>query len=251
MPQSAKSNELVANRLLAALPGKEYQRLRPHLKMVPLSFGEVLYEPRDVIRHVYFPNQGIVSLLSTVEERSTLEVGVVGNEGMVGISVFLGNGVSLNRAIVQGAGTAMRMKAESLGTHVKLDGSLPDLLRLYTHSLLAQISQTAVCNRFHTVDVRLARWLLMTHDRLRSDEFRLTQEFLSDMLGVRREGVTNAARTLQQEKLIRYVRGQITILDRAGLQAASCKCYEIVKLNGLAESAKRRSHSGNHQDGWR
>src|SRR4030095_11716717 len=135
MPQSAKSHEPVGNRLLAALPGKEYQRLRPHLKMVALSFGEVLYEPGEVIRHVYFPNQGIVSLLSTVEERSTLEVGVVGNEGMVGISVFLGKSVSLNRAIVQGEGTAMRMKLESLCNHVKRDGSLPDLLRRYTHSL--------------------------------------------------------------------------------------------------------------------
>jgi CRP-like cAMP-binding protein len=199
--------------------------------MVSLSFGEVLYESGELIRHVYFPNQGIVSLLSTVEERSTLEVGVVGNEGMVGISVFLGKAVSLNRAIVQGAGTAMKMKAESLCNHVRRDGSLPDLLRRYTHFLLAQVSQTAVCNRFHTVEARLARWLLMTHDRLRSDEFRLTQEFLSDMLGVRREGVTSAARTLQQEKLICYVRGKITILNRAGLQSASCKCYEIVKLD--------------------
>jgi CRP-like cAMP-binding protein len=240
MPQSAKLHEPVANLLLAALPGKEYQRLQPHLKMVTLSFGEVLYESRELIRHVYFPNQGIVSLLSTVEERSTLEVGVVGNEGMVGISVFLEKDVSLNRTIVQGAGTAMRMKAKSLRNHVGQEGKLPELLRRYTHSLLAQISQSAVCNRFHTVDARLARWLLMTHDRLKSDEFRLTQEFLSDMLGVRREGVTQAARALQQKELIRYVRGQITILSRVGLQAASCKCYEIVKLNGSAESAKRK-----------
>ncbi len=174
-------------------------------------------------------------------------MGVVGNEGMVGVSVFLGAGASLNRALVQGAGTAMKMKADALRQHVGHEGRLPDLLRHYPHSLLAQISQTAACNRFHTVNTRLARWLLLTHDRLQSDEFRLTQEFLSDMLGVRREGVTNAARALQQEKLISYVRGQITILDRAGLQAASCTCYEIVRLQASAENSKRRSRSGRHR----
>jgi CRP-like cAMP-binding protein len=240
MPRSIKVREPVANRLLAALPGKEYRRLRSHLEEVTLPFGDILYEPGEIIRHVYFPNHGIVSLLSIVEERSTLEVGVVGNEGMVGVSVFLGASASLNRALVQGAGTAMKMKAEALHKHVRKAGSLGGLLLRYTHSLLAQISQTAACNRFHKVDARLARWLLMTRDRLQSDEFRLTQEFLSDMLGVRREGVTSAARALQQEKLIRYVRGQITILNRAGLQAASCRCYEIVKLDVLSETAKRR-----------
>jgi CRP-like cAMP-binding protein len=237
MPRSAKTREPVYNRLLAALPGKEYQRLRPHLETFTLSFGDILYEPSEIIQHVYFPNNGIVSLLSMVEERSTLEVGVVGNEGMVGIPVFLGASTSHNRALVQGGGTAMRMKAESLRNQVKQAGALPDLLLRYTHSLLGQISQAAACNRFHTVNARLARWLLMTYDRVRSDEFRLTQEFLSHMLGVRREGVTGAARALQQKKLIRYVRGQITILNRAGLEAASCKCYKIVKLEVMAGKA--------------
>lgn len=239
MPRSAKPREPVDNRLLAALPGGEYQRLKPYLEPVTLPFGEILYEPGDTLRHVYFPTQGIISLLSMVEERSTLEVGVVGKEGMVGISVFLGASTSLNRALVQGAGTALMMKAGALRKHVGHEGPLPDLLRLYTHSLLAQVSQTAACNRFHAVDARLARWLLMTQDRMQTDEFRLTQEFLSDMLGVRREGVTGAARALQQKELIGYVRGQITVLDRTGLEAASCICYELVRVNGLAKKAKR------------
>jgi CRP-like cAMP-binding protein len=207
MPRSAKLREPVANRLLAALTSQEYQRLRPYLESFTLTFGDILYEPGQIIRHVYFPNNGIISLLSMVEERSTLEVGLVGNEGMVGISIFLGSPDSLNRALVQGAGTAMRMTAQAFRKHIGHNGQLPDMLRRYTNSLLAQISQTAACNRFHKVDARLARWLLMTHDRLGSDEFRLTQKFLSDMLGVRREGVTIAARALQHAKLIRYVRG--------------------------------------------
>jgi CRP-like cAMP-binding protein len=240
MLRSTKTFEPVANRLLAALPGKEYQRLRPHLEEGALSFGEVLYESGEIIRRVYFPNHGIVSLLSMVEERSTLEVGVVGSEGMVGISVFLGAQASPNQALVQGAGAAMSMKADAMRKHVGHEGPLPDLLRRYANSLLAQISQTAACNRFHAVEARLARWLLMTHDRIRSNEFRLTQEFLSHMLGVRREGVTNAARALQQMNLISYVRGQLTILDRAGLEARSCGCYEIVKLDVFAKADKRR-----------
>jgi CRP-like cAMP-binding protein len=240
MAKSRINPDPVANRLLAALSDKEYQQLRPHLKHVDLSFGEILYEPGEIIRHVYFPNHGIISLLSMVEERSTLEVGIVGNEGMVGIPVFLGAAVSLNRALVQGAGTAMKMKADAMRKHVGHEGLLADLLRHYIHSLLAQISQTAACNRFHMVEARLARWLLLTHDRLQSNEFRLTQQFLSDMLGVRREGVTNAARALQQGNLISYVRGQITILNRGGLEAASCKCYEIVKLEVRARAARKR-----------
>jgi CRP-like cAMP-binding protein len=240
MPISMPIREPVSNRLLAGLPGKEYQRLQPYLEQVTLTFGEILYEQGEIIRDVYFPNHGIISLLSMVEERSTLEVGIVGNEGMVGIPVFLGAAASLNRALVQGAGTALKMKADAMRTHIGHEGLLPDMLRHYTHSLLAQISQTAACNRFHRVEARLARWLLLTHDRLQSNKFRLTQQFLSDMLGVRREGVTNAARALQRGRLISYVRGQITILNRAGLEAASCKCYEIVKLDGLAKTVKKR-----------
>ncbi len=230
MSQSANSGKPVTNQLLAALSRREYERLRPHLEEFTLSFGEILYEAGHPIRHIYFPEQGIVSLLSMVEQHSTLEVGIVGNEGMVGLPIFLGVSNSLNQALVQGAGRALKMTAQAFRKHIGYSGPLPDLLRPYTHSLLAQIAQTAACNRFHNVDARLARWLLMTHDRLESDKFQLTQKFLSDMLGVRREGVTTAAGALQQKKLIHYVRGRITILNRTGLEAESCTCYEIVKL---------------------
>lgn len=178
----------IENRLLRALPIKEYKRLAAHLEQVPLTFAKVLYEPGDTIEYVYFPNYGIVSLLSTVEDRSTLEIGVIGNEAMVGISVLLGVKRSPNRALVQGEGSAMRMKAAALRKAMNGDGSLQRLLYRSTHALMTQISQSAACNRFHTVEARLARWLLMTHDRMGTEEFRLTQQFLSDMLGVRRVG---------------------------------------------------------------
>jgi CRP-like cAMP-binding protein len=230
MSQSIKSHEPITNHLLAALTPQEYQKIRAHLEEFTFTFGEILYEPGQQISHVYFPNSGVVSLLSMVEERSTLEIGLVGNEGMVGLPVFLGASASPCRALVQGAGNGWRMKTEALRNCVKQVRRLSGLLLRYTHSLLTQISQAVVCNRFHTVHARLARWLLMTYDRLETAEFRMTQEFLSNLLGVRREGVTEAAGNLQKQKLIRYVRGQITILDQAGLEAAACHCYAIVKL---------------------
>jgi CRP-like cAMP-binding protein len=217
------------NRLLAALPLKEQEHLLLNMEQVALPFAKVLYEPGDVIRHVYFPNNAIISLLSTVEDRSTLEVGLVGDEGMAGISVFLGVKRSRNRALVQGAGTAMRMKAGLFRRESNHGGKLQTLLLRYTQALLTQVSQVAACNRFHLVDARLARWLLMTHDRTRSNEFRVTQEFLSNMLGVRREGVNKAAGALQRDGLISYSRGLLTILNRAGLERVSCKCYVIIK----------------------
>ncbi|HEX8176458.1 MAG TPA: Crp/Fnr family transcriptional regulator [Pyrinomonadaceae bacterium] len=217
------------NRLLAALPKTEYQRLLPQLETFPLAFGDVLYEAGDTINYVYFPEDGIISLLSIVESRKVLEVGIVGNEGVAGVAAILGVRVSLNRGLVQSAGTALRMKATVLQREFKRDGALQKSLHRYLHALLTQISQSAVCNRFHTVDARLARWLLMTHDRVNSDEFRLTQEFLSHMLGVRREGVSKAAGALQKQGFINYSRGYITVLDRRGLEAASCKCYRIIK----------------------
>jgi len=228
---SKKSNQPVANRLLAALPKKEYQQLLADSETVPLKFGDVLFEPGDDIRHVYFPNEGMISLLSAVGEGEHVEVGIVGREGMAGLPVFMGVSKSRNRALVQGEGSALRMTAAALRKVLSNghDSTLQKLLHRYTHSLLTQISQSAACNRFHVVNERLARWLLMTHDRIEGDEFRLTQEFLSQMLGVRREGVTLAAGVLQKQKLIRYSRGQIKILDRAGLEAASCKCYEVVR----------------------
>lgn len=222
----------IANRLLAALPKKDYRRLLPELEQVVMPFAKVIHEPGDTIRHVYFPNDSIVSLLSVVAKRSSLEVGIIGNDGMAGITVFLGVGTSRYRALVQGAGTAMRMKASTLRKEAERVGPLRRLLQLYTHSLLSQISQTAACNRFHPVDERLARWMLMTRDRLHSDEFRLTQEFMSHMLGVRREGVNKAAGSLQRNKLISYSRGHIILLDRAGLEAVACECYLLVKEDG-------------------
>jgi CRP-like cAMP-binding protein len=229
MPLNAKPRAPAANRLLAALPQKEYQRLLPELEQVTLPFAEVLYEPGARISHVYFPNESIVSLLAEVTERSPLEVGLIGSEGMAGISVFMGVDTSPYRAIVQGAGTALRMKAAVLRKETDHTGPLHSLLHLYAHSLLTQVSRSAACNRFHAVDARLARWLLMTGDRLGTNEFRLTQDFISNMLGVRREGVNKAAGALQKDGLITYSRGRIQILDRPGLGAVACECYRIIK----------------------
>ena len=217
------------NRLLATLPQSEYKRLLPKLKTVSLVLGEVLYQPGDVIKYVYFPNDSIISLISELSETSWLEVGMVGNEGMAGLAVFMGVKSSSTRALVQGAGTAMRMSSAAVRTEANQLGSLHHVLHRYSHSLLAQVSQSSACNRFHMVDARLARWLLMTNDRLAAQEFPLTQEFLSSMLGVRREGVSKAAGALQAGKLIRYSRGVITILNRRGLEAKSCQCYAIIK----------------------
>ena len=217
------------NRLLAALPKKEYKRLLPELKTVNLVLGEVLYQPGEVIKYVYFPNDSIISLISELSERSWLEVGMVGNEGMAGLAVFMGVGSSSTHALVQGSGTAMRMSSAAVRTEANRLGSLHELLHRCSHSLMAQVAQSSACNRFHMVEARLARWLLMTNDRLAAKEFPLTQEFLSNMLGVRREGVSKAAGALQAGKLIRYSRGIITILNRPGLKAKSCNCYAIIK----------------------
>jgi CRP-like cAMP-binding protein len=225
----AEKDRPLKNRLLAALPKKEYQRLLPELESVSLGFGDIIFESGDRLRHVYFPNDSIISLLSAVEDREHLEVGMVGNDGMAGLHVFMGVARSRTHGLVQGGGSAMRMKATTLCRETDSVGSLHRLLNRYTHSLLTQFSQSAACNRFHSVNVRLARWLLMTHDRIAGDEFRLTQEFLSHMLGVRREQVTRSASALQKQKLISYSRGLIRILDRAGLEAISCKCYRVVR----------------------
>lgn len=228
----SKTNILRApptNRLLAALPKDEYQRLLPKLKPVPLVFREVIYESGDLIRNVYFPTSGIISLLAAVEDRATLEVGIVGREGMVGLPAFMGVKASGNRAVVQGTGEAMTMKVSAFRSECENGGSFPRLLRRYAHSRLTQIAQGAACNRFHPIDARLARWLLMTRDRMGTDEFQLTQEFLSNMLGVRREGVNKAAGALQQQHLISYSRGNLLILDRTGLEKIACHCYEIIR----------------------
>jgi CRP-like cAMP-binding protein len=219
----------VANNLLAALPRKDRQRLLASLVPVALTFGEILYEPGKAIRYVYFPNDSVVSLLTLVEGHRALEVGLVGCEGMVGIPLALGINVSPVRALVQGTGTAMRMSATRFRKEFHNSVPLQRALYRFTHVLMAQVTQTAACNRFHFIEARLARWLLMTRDRVLSNQFRLTQEFLSHMLGVRRVGVTKAAGALQQRKLINYSRGNISILDRKGLEAAACRCYQIVK----------------------
>jgi CRP-like cAMP-binding protein len=235
------ANRKVANSLLAALSGKNYQRLLPGLEPVTLNFGDVLYETGQKMQHVYFPDNSLVSLLTVVNGRMALEVGMVGREGMVGIPLALGTDVSPVRALVQGAGTAMRMKSARFSREIRKSPQLQHEVYGYANALMAQVSQTAACNRFHVVEARLARWLLMTRDRMRSREFRLTQEFLSHMLGVRRVGVTHAARALQDRKLIDYSRGKISILDDKGLEAAACECYALVnaKTNGADTRAGR------------
>ncbi len=226
-----KRNNLTENRLLTTLSPKEFREILPDMERVSLPLAQVLYNCGDTIRHVYFPLDSLISLLSAVDNRSTLEVGVVGNEGMTGIGIFLGVKASRFQAIVQGAGDALRMKTSDLRRHSEDNYRLKSLLQLYTHALMTQISQSAVCNRFHTVEARLARWLLATRDRLAKNEFQLTQEFLSNMLGVRREMVNKAAGTLQKRGLITHVRGVLTILDNTGLEAASCDCYEEIKAD--------------------
>ena len=222
-------NTTPVNRLLAALPAEEFQLLLPKLEEIPLIYTKTLYEPDEIINHVYFPESGIVSLLAAIEKSATLEVGLVGSEGVVGLPVFLGVEVSRNLAIVQGAGTAMRISTADFKAACKVQSALTGLLQRYTHSLLTQISQSAVCYRFHSVEARLARWLLMTADRMRSDEFQITQKFLSNMLGVRREAVNKAAGILQKRQLISYHRGGLKILDRAALESVACVCYGIIK----------------------
>jgi CRP-like cAMP-binding protein len=219
----------VANSLLAALSDEDYQSLLGELEAVTLISGDVLYEPGERIRHVYFPNDGQISLLMVMADRKALEVALVGREGMVGIPLALGAEASPVRALVQGSGSALRMKAASF--HAAFGRLLPlqhELYR-YAYAKLIQARQTAACNRFHQVEARLARWLMLTRDRVRSDQFHLTHEFLADTLGIRRVGVTNAASSLQRRKLISYRRGKIHILDRKGLNAASCGCYEIIR----------------------
>ena len=217
-----------ANGVLRSLSPPVSQRLLAQCRPVNLTYGEVLAEFGDEIKHVYFLNSGIVSLLAPVDGHASVEVGLIGREGMTGISLLLGVGVSPVRVLVQGTGSAMRMKAAAFRTALKRDPTLTHSLNRYLYTFIAQVAQTAACNRHHAISARLARWLLMTHDRMATDEFYLTQAFLAHMLGVRRVGVTAAAGLLQKKKLIRYRRGHITILNRAGLERASCRCYRTV-----------------------
>ncbi len=225
----ARPNEPVENRLLAALPGDEYQHLLPRLQQVSFSLGEVVYEFGGHLDYVFFPTSSIVSLLYTMENGTSAEMGLTGNDGVVGIALFMGGGSMPNRAVVQSAGGALRMNAKVLQDEFSQGGKFQHLLLRYTQALITQISQTAVCNRLHTVEQQLCRWLLLSHDRVKDDELIMTQELIADMLGVRREGVTVAAGRLQDAGIISYVRGHIKILDRQQLEDTVCECYRVVK----------------------
>ena len=216
------------NRLLAALPAPDWQRWAPKLEPVELPLGHVLYESGVALSHVYFPTTAIVSLLYVMENGASAEIAVVGNEGLVGISLFMGGETTPSRAVVQSGGQGFRMRAETLKDEFA-NPSVMHLLLRFTQALITQMAQTAVCNRHHLLDQQLCRWLLLSHDRLQGDELVMTQELIANMLGVRREGVTAAAHKLQQAGVIDYARGHIRLLDRARLEQRSCECYAVVK----------------------
>jgi len=217
------------NHLLAALPPDEYERLLPHLELIPMTLGQVLHESGTQMRHVFFPTDCIVSLLYVMENGSSGEIAVVGNEGVVGVALFMGGETTPNRAVVQSAGHAYRLNAQLLKDEFYRAGPMLRLLLRYTQALLTQMAQTAVCNRHHTLDQQFCRWLLLSLDRLTSNDLIMTQELIANMLGVRREGVTEAAGNVQRAGLITYNRGHITIINRAGLEARACGCYAVVK----------------------
>jgi CRP-like cAMP-binding protein len=222
------------NHLLAALPADEYARLLPNLELIPMPLGQVLYESGEQMRYVYFPTDSIVSLLYVMEDGASAEIAVVGNEGLVGVSLFMGGETTPSRAIVQSTGHAYRLKGQMLKYEFRRFGGrragvFHDLLLRYTQALLTQMAQTAVCNRHHTLDQQFCRWLLLSLDRLHSNELVMTQELIANMLGVRREGVTEAAGNVQRAGLISYNRGRINVLDRPGLEARACECYAVVK----------------------
>ena len=217
------------NHILNALPLAEREHLFPHLKHVEMPFGMVLYESGAVLRHIYFPVDSIVSLLYVLNSGASAEIAVVGNEGAVGVSLFMGGQTTPSRAVVQSAGSAYRLSGARLKREFDRHGQLLNVLLRYTQSLITQMAQTAVCNRHHALDQQLCRWLLLSLDRLETNELRVTQELIASMIGVRREGVTEAAGRLQKLGVIRYSRGKITVLDRPQLEALSCECYSVVK----------------------
>jgi len=219
----------IANRLLAALPQEDYQRLLPHLEAIPLVSGETLYEPGEPFHHVYFPTGGIISTIIEMEDAAAVETGLIGNEGMTGLHVFLGSAVVPLKTVVQVPGSAMRMKADVFHAEISRSTSLHGLLHRYTDAFLIQTAQSVACNCLHPLAQRCCFWLLKAHDRVGVEQFPLTQEFLAAMLGVRRPSVQPVAHSLREAGLIRYTRGNITIVNRKGLEAASCSCYRIVK----------------------
>jgi CRP-like cAMP-binding protein len=227
------------NLLLAALAAADYDRIGPHLELVQMPLGKVLYESGARMTYVYFPTTAIVSLLYVMEDGASAEIAVVGNDGIVGISLFMGGETTPSRAVVQSAGESYRLKASLLKKEFNRSGPTMHLLLRYTQALITQMTQTAVCNRHHSVDQQLCRWLLMSIDRLSLNELTMTQELIANMLGVRREGVTEAAGKLQVAGLIHYSRGRIQVLDRPGLEARACECYSVVKR----ESARLLPHT--------
>ncbi len=218
------------NNLLASLPDTEWQRWQPQLELVDLPLGKVLSEPGSQPSHVYFPTNAIVSLLYVLENGASAEIAVVGREGVVGVSLFMGGGSTSSRAVVQSAGMGYRLSASAIQREFEHSSPVMHLMLRYTQALITQMSQTAVCNRHHSLDQQLCRWLLLSLDRLPGNELVMTQELISNMLGVRREGVTEAALKLQSSGLIHYSRGHITVLDRARLEQRTCECYRVVKV---------------------
>ncbi|MNF96053.1 hypothetical protein D3C85_766420 [compost metagenome] len=219
----------VQNRLLAALPIEVQERLIPQLELLVLPLGKVVYESGDSLQYVYFPTDAIISLLYVMEDGASAEISVVGNEGLVGIAVFMGGESTPSRAIVQSAGHAYRLAGQRLKSEFNRHGEMMQMLLRYTQALITQMAQTAVCNRHHSIDQQLCRWLLLSLDRLPSNQLIMTQELIANMLGVRREGVTEAAGKLQKLGVIEYNRGHIEVLDRAKLEALCCECYAVVK----------------------
>ena len=250
------------NKLLAALPDEICQRLEPHLELVPLKLGASVYEAGGKQPYVYFPTDSIVSLLYVMKDGASAEIAVVGNEGLVGVSLFMGGETTPSRAVVQSAGSAYRLRARVLKSEFEFGGALQHLLLRYTQALITQMAQTAVCNRHHSIEQQLCRWLLLSVDRLPTNVLTMTQDLIANMLGVRREGVTASAGKLQESGLIRYSRGRITILDRPKLEARVCECYAVVKkefdrllpeANGVpamsAQARKRPGSTGRQEAG--
>src|SRR6187397_2206533 len=217
------------NHILDALPDEERDRLFPYLSFVSMPLGKVLYESGETLKHIYFPTDSIVSLLYVMKDGASAEIAVVGNEGAIGVALFMGGETTPSRAIVQSAGSAFRLEGKRLKQEFNRHGQMLHVLLRYTQSLITQMAQTAVCNRHHSVNQQLCRWLLLSLDRLRSNELKMTQELIANMLGVRREGVTAAAGKLQALEIIQYSRGKITVLDRPRLEAMSCECYAVVR----------------------
>jgi len=224
-----KAADLRRNHLLAVLPDEEWQRWLPEIERVDLPLGLVLYESGKSISHIYFPTTAIISLLYVLENGASAEIAVVGNDGLVGVTSFMGGGSTTGRAVVQSAGHGFRLTAKAMKDEFNRGGAVMHLLLRYTQALMTQMSQTAVCNRHHTLDLQLCRWLLLSLDRLEGNELVMTQELIANMLGVRREGVTEGATKLQNAALIKYSRGRITVLDRPGLEERACECYAVVK----------------------